>query len=106
MTQEGDVKLGQLARFIFTAPSWKRSLVLILLLGFFIDAAGVKSWLNLNLSAPVAFNLPTVVSNYLFLPVEFVFSGTLIFTIPALAALVLTKPLIELSGKTDRKSVV
>jgi putative membrane protein len=100
MTQEGDVKLGQLARFIFTAPSWKRSLVLILLLGFFIDAAGVKSWLNLNLSAPIAFNLPTVVSNYLFLPVEFVFSGTLIFTIPALAALVLTKPLIELSGKT------
>lgn len=100
MAQEGDVKLGQLARFIFTAPSWKRSLVLILLLGFFIDAAGVKSWLNLNLSAPVAFNLPTVVSNYLFLPEEFVFSGTLIFTIPALAALVLTKPLIELSGKT------
>jgi len=100
MTQEGDVKLGQLSRFIFTAPSWKRSLVLILLLGFFIDAAGVKSWLNLNLSAPIAFNLPTVVSNYLFLPQEFVFSGTLIFTIPALAALVLTKPLIELSGKT------
>ena len=100
MAQEGDVKLGQLARFIFTAPSWKRSLVLILLLGFFIDAAGVKSWLNLNLSAPIAFNLPTVVSNYLFLPEEFVFSGTLIFTIPALAALVLTKPLIEISGKT------
>jgi putative membrane protein len=100
MAQEGDVKLGQLARFIFTAPSWKRSLVLILLLGFFIDAAGVKSWLNLNLSAPIAFNLPAIVSNYLFLPEEFVFSGTLIFTIPALAALILTKPLIELSGKT------
>src|SRR5512145_2690159 len=100
MPHEGDVKMGQLARFIFTAPSWRRSLVLILLLGFFIDAAGVKSWLNLNLSAPVAFNLPSVVSSYLFLPEKFVFSGTLIFTIPALAALVLTKPLIELSGKT------
>jgi putative membrane protein len=100
MAHEGDVRMGQLARFIFTAPSWKRSLILILLLGFFIDAAGVKSWLNLNLSAPVAFNLPTVVSNILFLPAKFVFSGTLVFTIPALAALVLTKPLIELSGKT------
>lgn len=92
--------MGQLARFIFTAPSWKRSLFLILLLGFCIDAAGVKSWLNLNLSAPIAFPLPTVVSDYLFLPQVFVFSGTLIFTIPAIAAFVLTKPLIELSGRT------
>ena len=100
MAHEGDVRMGQLARFIFTAPSWRRSLVLIVLLGFFIDAAGVKSWLNLNLSAPVAFPLPTVVSNTLFLPQEFVFSGTLIFTIPALAALALTKPLIELGGRT------
>lgn len=100
MAHEGDVKLGQLARYIFTAPSWQRSLVLILLLGFFIDGAGAKSWLNLNLSAPVSFTLPTLVSSYLSLPDKFVFSGTIIFTIPAIAALVLTKPLIELSGKT------
>jgi putative membrane protein len=100
MAQESDVKLGQLTRYIFTAPSWKRSLVLIFLLGLFIDAAGVKSWLNLNLSAPVAFPLPTIVSSYLFLPEQFVFSGTLIFTIPAIAALALTKPLVELGGKT------
>lgn len=100
MVHEGDVKLGQLARFIFTAPSWQRSLFLIFLLGLFIDAAGAKSWLNLNLSAPVTFPLPTVVSSYLSLPVDFVFSGTIIFTIPAIAALALTKPLIELGGKT------
>ena len=101
MTPQGsDVKLGQLARYIFTAPSWKRSLVLILLLGFLIDGAGVKSWLNLNLSGPISFTLPTVVSSYLSLPETFVFSGTLIFTIPAIAALALTKPLIELGGKT------
>lgn len=101
MTPQGsDVKLGQLTRFIFTAPSWKRSLVLILLLGFLIDGAGVKSWLNLNLSGPISFTLPTVVSSYLSLPETFVFSGTLIFTIPAIAALALTKPLIELGGKT------
>jgi putative membrane protein len=100
MAHESDVRLGQLTRFIFTAPSWKRSLVLILLLGFLIDGAGAKSWLNLNLSAPLAFTLPTVVSSYLFLPEKFVFSGTLVFTIPAIAALALTKPLIELGGKT------
>lgn len=100
MTQDSDVRLGQLTRFIFTAPSWKRSLILILLLGFLIDGAGAKSWLNLNLSAPVAFTLPTVISSYLSMPDKFVFSGTLVFTIPAIAALVLTKPLIEMSGKT------
>jgi putative membrane protein len=100
MIQGSDVKLGQLARFIFTAPSWKRSLVLILLLGFLIDGAGAKSWLNLNLSGPISFTLPTVVSSYLSLPATFVFSGTLVFTIPALFALALTKPLIELGGKT------
>jgi putative membrane protein len=100
MTQDSDVKLGQLTRFIFTAPSWKRSLILILLLGFLIDGAGAKSWLNLNLSGPIAFTLPTVISSYLSMPDKFVFSGTLVFTIPAIAALVLTKPLIELSGKS------
>ncbi len=101
MTQQGsDVKLGQLARYIFTAPSWQRSLVLILLLGFLIDGAGAKSWLNLNLSGPISFTLPTVISSSLALPETFVFSGTLIFTLPAIAALALTKPLIALGGKT------
>ncbi len=101
MTQQGsDVRLGQLARYIFTAPSWQRSLVLILLLGFLIDGAGAKSWLNLNLSGPVSFTLPTVISSSLALPETFVFSGTLIFTLPAIAALALTKPLIALGGKT------
>ena len=100
MGHDSDVKLGQLTRFIFTAPSWQRSIFLIVLLGLIIDAAGAKSWLNMNLSAPLAFTLPTVVSSYLALPAKFVFSGTLVFTIPAIAALLLTKPLIELSGKT------
>ncbi|MCK9592221.1 MAG: DUF2070 family protein [Methanoregula sp.] len=81
MTQEGDVKLGQLAKYIFTAPSWKRSLFLMVILGLLIDGAGVRAWVILPFSA-----LP--------------FSGTLAFTLPAIAALVLTKPLIEYTGKT------
>jgi putative membrane protein len=99
MAQGSDVKLGQLTRFIFTAPSAIRSFFLIVILGILIDGASAKAWLNLNLSSPVAFTLPTVVSSYLSLPEKFLFSGTIAFTIPALAALALTKPLIEYTGK-------
>jgi len=81
MPQDSDVKLGQLTRFIFTAPSWKRSLFLIIILGVLIDGAGVRAWVILPFSA-----LP--------------FSGTLAFTIPAVVALLLTKPFIEYNGKT------
>ena len=75
-----DVKLGQLTRYIFTAPSWKRSLFLIALLGLLIDGVGVRAWVILPVS-----NLP--------------FSGTIAFTLPAFAGFLLTKPLIEHSGK-------
>lgn len=100
MPHEGDVRLGQLTRYIFTAPSWKRSLVLIILLGLLIDGANAKAWLNLNLASPIAFALPTVISSSFALPEKFLFSGTLAFTIPALAAFLLTKPIIECTGKT------
>ncbi len=76
MAQDSDVKLGQLTRFIFTAPSWKRSLFLIILLGLIIDGASARAWVHLP------------------------FSGTVAFTIPAIAALALTKPIIESGGKT------
>ncbi len=81
MDQGSDVKFMQISRFIFTAPSWKRSLFLIIILGLLIDGAGVRAWGILPFSA-----LP--------------FSGTLAFTIPAIVALVLTKPIIEYNGKT------
>ncbi len=81
MDQDSDVRLGQLTRYIFTAPSWKRSLFLIIILGFLIDGAGVRAWVILPFST-----LP--------------FSGTLAFTIPAITALALTKPIIEYNGKT------
>ena len=81
MIQGSDVKLMRITRFIFTAPSWKRSLFLIIILGLLIDGAGVRAWGILPFST-----LP--------------FSGTLAFTIPAIVALVLTKPIIEYDGKT------
>jgi len=100
MAQGSDVKLGQLTRYIFTAPNWKRSLILIVLLGLIIDGANARAWLNLPFSGSVGLILPAVVSNYLALPEKFLFSGTIAFTIPAIAALILTKPIIEYSGKT------
>jgi putative membrane protein len=77
----GDVKLGQLTRYIFTAPSWQRSLVIIALLGFLIDGVGVRAWAILPVS-------------------NFPFSGTIAFTLPAFIGFLLTKPLIESGGKT------
>ena len=100
MAQGSDVKLGQLTRYIFTAPTWQRSLILIVLLGLIIDGANARAWLSLPSSGIIAFPVPAVISNYLSLPEKFLFSGTIAFTIPAIAALVLTKPIIEYSGKT------
>jgi len=100
MAQGSDVRLGQLTRYIFTAPSWKRSLFLIILLGLLIDGANAKAWLSLPFTNTLAFSVPQILSNYLFLPEKFLFSGTIAFTIPAVAALLLTKPMIEHSGKT------
>jgi len=100
MAQGSDVKLGQLTKYIFTAPSWQRSLFLIVLLGLLIDGANAKSWLTLPFSKAFGFAVPTLLSSYLYLPEKFLFSGTIAFTIPAVAALILTKPIIEWGGKT------
>jgi putative membrane protein len=76
MAIAGDVKLGQLTRYLFTAPSWPVSLLILIILGLVIDGASVRTWGYLS------------------------FSGTLAFTIPAIAAFLFTKPIIEYSGKT------
>jgi putative membrane protein len=100
MSQGHDVRLGQLTKYIFTAPTWQRSLILIILLGLVIDGANARAWLSLPSSGIIAFPVPSVLSDLLSLPETFLFSGTIAFTIPAIAALVLTKPIIEWSGKT------
>ena len=95
MAQDSDVKLGQLTRFIFTAPSCIRSFILILLLGLLIDGASAKAWLNFPFQSTVAFpcrRYSAITSSF---PETFLFSGTIAFTIPALAALLLTKPIID-----------
>jgi putative membrane protein len=68
------VKMETLTRFLFAAPPWRWSLLLIVAFGLAIDG------LALLFAAP------------------FPFPGTLLFTAPALFAFVLTKPVVDISG--------
>jgi len=69
-----DVRVERLTRYIFSAPSWPRSLALIVVLGLVIDAATYQAGH------------------------EFFLLGTLGFSVPALVAFLLTVPLVRASG--------
>lgn len=72
MVTRGEVKIEGLSKYIFSAPSWPTSLSIIVVLGFLIDGASLRFGQNIR------------------------FFGTLAFTIPALAGLFLTGPLVSL----------
>ena len=72
----GDAKIERLTKYLFDAPSWPVSLLIIVILGLIIDGASIRFYGKLF------------------------FLGTLGFTIPALLAFILTKPAITLAGKT------
>ncbi len=71
----GDVKMEGLSKYIFSAPSWPRSLAIIVVLGFLIDGASLRFGQSIR------------------------FFGTLGFTLPALAGILLTGPLVSLIGR-------
>jgi putative membrane protein len=75
MTMASDVRLERLSKYLFTAPSWQRSLLILVILGLIIDGASFRVIGKLT------------------------FSGTIAFTFPALVAFLLTKPIVDLSGK-------
>ena len=75
MESSPDVRFERLTRYLFSAPSWPRSLALIVLLGVVIDIAAYR------------------VGNGFFLV------GTLGFALPALVAFLLTVPLVEVFGR-------
>ncbi|HOS68301.1 MAG TPA: DUF2070 family protein, partial [Methanoculleus sp.] len=75
MESSPDVRFERLTRYLFSAPSWPRSLLLIVLLGVVIDIAAYR------------------VGNGFFLV------GTLGFALPALVAFLLTVPLVEVFGR-------
>jgi len=69
-----EAKIEHLGRFLFNAPSWPSSLLILIVLGFIIDATSLKLGSALWL-------------------------GTLGFTIPALFACLVTKPAVGLTGR-------
>ena len=75
MESSPDVRFERLTRYLFSAPSWPRSLALIILLGVVIDIAAYRA------------------GNGFFLV------GTLGFALPALVAFLLTVPLVEVFGR-------
>lgn len=70
-----DMRVERLTRYFFVAPSWPRSLFIIIVLGFLID------WTTYRAG-----------SNYFLL-------GTLGFSVPALIAFLLTIPIVKASGR-------
>jgi len=75
MALAGDVRLERLSRYLFNAPSWPVSLLILIILGLIIDGASIRIYGG------------------------FVFLGSLGFTIPAIVAFLCTKPYINLFGK-------
>lgn len=75
MGAKGDVRLERLTRYIFKAPKWPFSLLLILLFGLLIDLVSLRSGGSLFLL------------------------GALGFTIPAFIAFILTKVLVSWTGR-------
>jgi len=75
MAVAADVRLERLSRYLFNAPSWPVSLLILVVLGLIIDGASIRIYGG------------------------FIFLGTLGFTIPAIVAFLCTKPYIDVSGK-------
>ncbi len=75
MATAGDVRIERLSRYLFNAPSWPVSLLILIILGLIIDGASIRIYGRCT------------------------FLGSLGFTIPAVLAFFLTKPYIDLSGK-------
>lgn len=75
MPDSGDAKLEGLSKYIFSAPSWRRSLGIILVLGIILDIA-------------------CIVRGH-----EIQYFGMFGYAIPGVIAFLITKPIVELSGK-------
>ncbi len=72
---ESAVKIESMSKYIFTAPGWPKSILILVLLGLLIEAI---SW---RLSP------------------QYRFFGILCFIVPGLAALITTRPLITMIGR-------
>ncbi len=85
-----DVRVERLTRYIFSAPSWPRSLALIVVLGFVIDAATYRVGDELFLVGTLGFSVPALVALLLTVPLVRAFGGSITWNRSALLALACT----------------
>jgi len=80
MAGKGDIKLGNLAKYIVTAPSWRRSMGTIIILGIGLE---------------ILFRILGEIDGH---PLKYF--GVAGYILPALIAFVLSKPLVDIFGET------
>ncbi len=85
-----DVRVERLTRYIFTAPSWPRSLAIIILLGLFIDGATYRAGNEFFLVGTLGFSVPALVAFLLTVPLVRAFSRQITWNRSALLALACT----------------
>ena len=68
MESSPDVRFERLTRYLFSAPSWPRSLLLIVLLGVVIDIAAYRVGNGFFLVGTLGFALPALVAFLLTVP--------------------------------------
>ena len=73
--KSSDERIERLTKYLFSAPSWPMSLLIVVVLGLVIDGVSLR------------------------LGQQVQYLGTMGFTVPAVAGFLLTKPLIDLLGK-------
>lgn len=86
MDDPADVRLASLSRFVFRAPSWRRSIIIAILLGFAVDVGSYSLGGQIRFFGTVAFTLPMLVAFALTRPLVEVFDRPLTWNRSALLA--------------------
>ncbi|MDD4252800.1 MAG: DUF2070 family protein [Methanoculleus horonobensis] len=85
-----DVRVERLTRYIFSAPSWPRSLAIIVVLGLIIDVATYRPGTEYFLIGTLGFSVPALVAFLLTVPLVGVFGRHITWNRSALLALACT----------------
>ncbi|MDK2916299.1 MAG: putative rane protein [Euryarchaeota archaeon] len=85
-----DVRVERLTRYIFSAPSWPRSLAIIVVLGLIIDVAAYRPGTGYFLVGTLGFSVPALVAFLLTVPLVRVFDRQITWNRSALLALACT----------------
>lgn len=85
-----DVRIERLTRYFFSAPSWPRSLGIIIVLGLLIDGAAYRARNGYFLVGTLGFSVPALVAFLLTVPMVKAFGRVITYNRSALLALTCT----------------